>query len=347
MKGYLMKRIVFALAVFAASMATAAAQDLLPGPPFASEAVAPKDTGKVMPVAKMPAKPMKIAVLSLGDNFWLTVKVGIDRARELLAEKNCQVDWIVPGEKHTTDVFGQAIESCIVQQYDAIAVVAGDSGMVPYINRAVEAGIPVATFNSETDEENKRFFYVGGDSYLMGQTAADYIIEATGGKGKIGILTGFFAVEAHELRRKGFEDRIAAKAPGMEIVNRVETMDKNELGHSLTQDIITAHPDLAALYVIAAGQFGACRAIDEAGLGGKVTVVAYDMHEDMIEYIESGTLSCAIGQDPVAQGRDPAIRLYNYLVGGVVPPAGKLICPMPFITKENAHKHWPPQIDED
>lgn len=336
-----------AMAVLLAFSAAIAAKDLPPGPAFDSEVVGLKDTGKIMPIAQMPEKPMKIAVLSLGDNFWLTVKVGIDRAKELLAEKNCQVDWIVPGEKHTTDVFGQAIESCIVQQYDAIAVVAGDSGMVPYINRAVDAGIPVATFNSETDEENKRLFYVGGDSYLMGQTAADYIIEATGGKGKIGILTGFFAVEAHELRRKGFEDRMAEKAPGMEIVARVETLDKNELGHSLTQDIVTAHPDIAALYVIAAGQFGACRAVDEAGLGNKITVVAYDMHEDMVEYIMSGILSCAIGQDPVAQGRDPAIRLYNYLVGGIVPPAGKLICPMPFITKENARKHWPPQIDEE
>ena len=88
------------------------------------------------------------------------------------------MEWIVPGDQHTSEVFGQAVESAIVKKYDAIATVAGDAGMVPFINKAVDAGIPVATFNSETAEPNKRLFFVGADLYLQGQAAGKAMAEA-------------------------------------------------------------------------------------------------------------------------------------------------------------------------
>ena len=79
---------------------------------------------------------------------------------------------------------------------------------MPFIEMAVDAGIPVATFNSETATENPRLFFVGADLYLQGETACEAMAEATGGEGKVGIITGFFAVEAHELRRQGFVDYV-------------------------------------------------------------------------------------------------------------------------------------------
>lgn len=324
------------------SCAMAGQKKLPPGPAFDSEIVGLEDNGIVMPVPQMPEKPMKIAVLGLENNqFWGQVKEGAMAAKRILAEKNCTVDWIVPGEKHTTDFFGQALDACIVQEYDAVAVIAGDSGLVPYINRAVDAGIPVATFNAETTSPNKRLFYVGADSYLQGGVAADFMAKALGNKGKVGIENGFFSVEAQEIRRQGFEDRLKEIAPNIEIVSRVETQDKNDIAQSVTQDMITAFPDLAGVYVIGAGQYGACRAVEEAGKVGQITIVCHDIADDLVEYLKSGILTCTIGQDSLAQGRDPAIRLYNYLIGGIVPPAGRLFTDMPAVTPENFNEYWP------
>ncbi|HOV65089.1 MAG TPA: sugar ABC transporter substrate-binding protein, partial [Spirochaetia bacterium] len=146
---------------------------LPPGPAFSSFAFM-EDEGTVKPIAKKSDKPLKIAVLGLENNpFWIPVKEGCYKAAEELKPLNCTVEWIVPpGDAHTSDFFGTAIESAIVQKYDAIATVAGDSGIVPFINKAVDAGIPVATFNVETDTENKRLFFVGADLYKQGQEAA-------------------------------------------------------------------------------------------------------------------------------------------------------------------------------
>jgi ribose transport system substrate-binding protein len=314
-----------------------------PAAAAAKEMCTPADEGTVKPVADKPAKPMKIAVLGLENNpFWIPVKEGTLKAAEELKPYGVTVEWIVPGDQHTSEVFGQAVESAIVKKYDAIATVAGDAGMVPFINKAVAAGIPVATFNSETAEPNKRMFFVGADLYLQGQAACKAMGDATGGKGKVAIITGFFAVEAHELRRKGFEDCIKQSYPGITVLKPVENQDKADNAFAQAKDFMTANPDLAGIYVTAGGPFGAAKAVDEGGKTGKVKVVSFDFVDETMQYVQKGVISATIGQDPFAQGHDPAIRLYNYLVGKVNPECVKLVTKSDIVTKDNIANFWKP-----
>ena len=98
----------------------------------------PADEATVKPVDKKPAKPMKIAVLGLENNpFWIPVKEGTQKAAEELKANNVTVDWIVPGDQHTAEVFGQAIDAAIAQKYDALATIAGDAGVAPFIDKAI------------------------------------------------------------------------------------------------------------------------------------------------------------------------------------------------------------------
>jgi len=313
---------------------------LPPGPAFDSSTTA-ADEGTVKPIATKSPKPIKIAVLGLENNpFWIPVKEGTMKAAEELAPLNCKVDWINAGAQHTTDVFSKAVEAAMAEGYDAIATVAGDSGLVPYINKAVEAGIPVGTFNSETATPNKRLFFVGADLYQQGLTAGKNMVQVLGGKGKVAVITGFFSVEAHELRRKGFEDEVAKEAPGITIVGRVENKDKADTAYSQAQDFMTANPDLSAIYVTAGGPFGAAKAVQDAGKAGQVKIVCYDFVDETMQFVKQGVITGTLGQDPFAQGHDPAIRLYNYLVGGVVPPAGRLLTRADFVTKDNISQFY-------
>lgn len=325
-----------------ASGAGEAKKALPPGPAFDSTATMP-DEAAVKPVSQKAPKAIKIAVLGLENNpFWIPVKQGAMKAAEELAPLNCKVDWINAGAQHTTDVFSKAIEAAMAEGYDAIATVAGDSGLVPYINKAVEAGIPVATFNSETATANKRLFFVGADLYQQGLTAGKRMAEVLNGKGKVAVITGFFSVEAHELRRKGFEDALAKEAPGITIVGRVENKDKADTAYSQAQDFMTANPDLSAIYVTAGGPFGAAKAVQDAGKAGVVKIVSYDFVDETMGFVKSGVITGTLGQDPFAQGHDPAIRLYNYLIGGVVPPAGRLLTKADFVTKDNISQFYKP-----
>ena len=311
--------------------------------PAFDSACTPADEATVTPVDKMPSKPLKIAVLGLENNpFWIPVKAGAAQAAAELKPYNVTVDWIVPGEQHTGDVFGPAIEAAIAQKYDAIATIAGEAGVAPFIDKAVAAGIPVATFNSETATKNGRMFFVGADLYKQGEAAGAAMAKAIGGKGKVAVITGFLAVEAHELRRKGFVEYLAKNNPDVTIVGTVENNDKGDVAFTQANDFMTANPDLAGIYVTAGGPFGAAEAVDKAGKTGKVQVVSFDFVDETMQYVQKGTIYGTIGQDPLAQGHDPAVRLFNYLVGGVMPECGRMVTKSDVVTKDNIDQFWKP-----
>lgn len=336
------------LAMLAASCSRGAARDKTAapngaggGPPGGAPAFtssgAAADEGTVKPVSQLPKKPLRIAVLGLENNpFWIPVKAGVDRARRELAGHNTSVDWIVPGEAHTADVFGRAIDAAVTKQYDAIATVAGDAGVAAYIDRAVRAGVPVATFNSETDTPNGRLFFVGADSYGQGKAAGEAMCRLTGGHGSVGIITGFFSVEAHAQRLKGFEDAVIANCPTLHIAGRVENNDKADIAYQQAKDFMTAHPDLSGIYVTAGGPFGAARAVDEAGKAGRIHMVTFDTVDETMDYVGKGVIDATIGQDPDAQGHDPVIRLYNYLVAHQLPPNARLVTRADVITRADS-----------
>jgi len=309
--------------------------------PAFDSACTPADEGTVKPVDVQPSKPLKIAVLGLENNpFWIPVKEGTMKAAEELKPYNVTVDWIVPGEQHTGDVFGPGIEAAIAQKYDAIATIAGEAGVAPFIDKAVAAGIPVATFNSETATQNGRAFFVGADLYKQGETAGEAMAKAIGGKGKVAIITGFLAVEAHELRRNGFIDYLKKNYPDVEVVGTAENQDKGDVAFTQANDFMTANPDLAGIYITAGGPFGAAEAVDKAGKAGKVHVVSFDFVDETMQYVKKGVIDGTIGQDPFAQGHDPAIRLFNMIVGGVSPECGRMVTKADVVNKDNIDQFW-------
>jgi ribose transport system substrate-binding protein len=305
-------------------------------PAFTSSGVV-QDEGTVKPVQQKAAKPLRIVVLGLESSpFWIPVKAGVERAGRELAPLGATVEWIVPGEVHTADVFGRAIDAALAKQYNAIATIAGDAGVAAYIDRAAQAGVPVATYNSETETANSRLFFVGADSYAQGTAAGELMCKLVGANGKVGIITGFFAVEAHQARVKGFEDALKKGCPQSTVVGMVENQDKAENAYQQAKDFMTAHPDLGGIIAIAGSPFGAARAVDEAKKAGKVHLVTFDAVAETLDYVDKGVIDASIGQDPDAQGHDPVIRLYNYLVAGQLPPYGKLLTKAEIITKENS-----------
>ena len=53
---------------------------------------------------------------------------------------------------------------------------------------------------------------------------------------------------------------------------------------------------------------------------GKCKIVLYDFMRNILEYIQKGTVTAAIGQDPFRQGHDPLIYIYNNVMAGELPP---------------------------
>ena len=116
-------------------------------------------------------KEIRIAVLMVNNNpFWVDVESGAKAIQETMAKYNCTVD-IQTIEDFDGQVFADAIDNCIIMEYDAICTVGVSDAIIPAIERATEAGIKVYTFNSDTSEECSRIAFHGQDLYGAGELA--------------------------------------------------------------------------------------------------------------------------------------------------------------------------------
>ena len=108
--------------------------------------------GRVKPMGPL-SRHLRIAVLGVEDvEFWTPVRNGVVAAARELADFNASVEWLVPeGNQGFVDISlrGPVVDELVRDGYDAIASAIYGLDLVPYLNRAVEAGVVVATLNSE------------------------------------------------------------------------------------------------------------------------------------------------------------------------------------------------------
>jgi ribose transport system substrate-binding protein len=278
-----------------------------------------KDEMTVKPVDRVAPKLVKIAVIGAATNpFFDIIKAGVDDAAETLISHNCKVDWIIPGTTLSSSDVNAVMDTILVKKYDAISTLVYNEGQIPYIEKAVNAKVPVGIFCSDA-QPNKGLFFIGQDLFAAGQTTGRAMGKLLGGKGKVAIITGYFNVVSHELRRKGIEDALTREFPNIQIVGRVENLDQAEKARAEAIDFMTANPDLAGICVTAGGPIGAAQAVKDAGKAGKIKVVCFDPLPQTVEYLKDGSIQAAIGQNPYAEGRDTIIRLFNYLMEGQTP----------------------------
>ncbi|MFO7889708.1 MAG: substrate-binding domain-containing protein [bacterium] len=196
-------------------------------------------------------------------------------------------------------------------------------------------------FNTVTDIPCKRLCYVGADSFLEGSRCGELMGEYTGGKGEILIVIASAKHVGSELRRKGFVSTIQQMYPNLQIVEVIESKEDKEICYNQVLKLLKNHPNLKGLYISEGNTpCGAARALIESKKEDKVIMVSHDLTEDTMQYVTSGVINATLGQDPYAQGHDPVIHLYNYLVSDWEPQVPRLLTHMDVITPDNYTEFW-------
>src|ERR1051326_3806968 len=163
-------------------------------------------------------KSIRITLVAkaLDSEWWQRVKGGAEEA----ARANSGVKLAVLAAEREINIDQQAaiLEDQITKRVSAISVApAGVSEIVPLLNKAKAAGIPVVIFDTDIDWPDKASF-VGSDNREAGRLAGGHIVKVLDGKGKVAIITGILGIRTHEERMAGFREAIAA-APGIECVS--------------------------------------------------------------------------------------------------------------------------------
>src|SRR3990172_705839 len=188
-----------------------------------------------------------------------------------------------------------AFDQAIAKNPKGIVVFGVDPSLIPEINKASEAGIPVVTILGDLPG-SQRIAFVGSRQYHLGYVGGLRLAEAFGGTGKIAILS-IPGTQMFNDREEGFRAAFDAY-PGIEVVQVGDTKADTATAISVAKDILTRNPDLAAFVgTDSTGGIGAATAVSEAGKTGEILTVAMDRNSDVLQAIQDGTLTGTVAQD--------------------------------------------------
>lgn len=176
--------------------------------------------------------------------------------------------------------------------------------------------LPVITFNTDI-EGLKRMCYVGLDNIRAGKAAAGLMNLLLGENGgKVLIISGYRSNTANSGRADGFIQEVENQFPHIVTADRRFNADNADDAYNIVMNAVAEIPDLAAIYMVSAGQAGTCRALEETGNAGSIKLIVYDTLPATTEYIRKGVIDFIIDQNAFVQGNLPPHLLFKYLFNG-------------------------------
>jgi ribose transport system substrate-binding protein len=210
----------------------------------------------------------------------------------------------------------RVMEDAIAAGVDAIGVSCNDpTACVDPINAAVEAGLPVMTWDSDSPD-SQRFTYLGVDNYEGGKAAAELMKQALPDGGKVALLTGVPGAFNLEERIRGFTDGI--EGSNIEIVTTVACDDDINKGVQVVEETMQANPDLNGWFFVGLwplfAERGSMPLWEEAALSGQLKTVAFDTLPVELEFLQDGYLYGLVGQKYWGWGYDTTQMIYDAIV---------------------------------
>ena len=222
--------------------------------------------------------------------YWIDAKKGGEDAASELGVK-----WVYTGPADFNTPAQVTTLEQIIQTRPAGIIVAAlqPDAITAAINKAIAAGIPVVTVDTDAPKSN-RMTYLGTDNYSAGVTMGKRMAEITNGKGKIGLASvpGQFNLEE---RIRGIRDAIK-DYPDMRLATIVDDKNDDSATATATVAMLQANPDITVVGAINAVGAGVASALRQTGKVGKVKAVLFDITDPIIAALEDGSVDSTLVQ---------------------------------------------------
>jgi len=238
-------------------------------------------------------------------------KVGAER--EAAALGNVDVIWRAP---ETADQLRQKeiLESFITQKVDGIAIscLNGDF-LTDTINRAIDAGIPVTTWDADAPKSKRLAFY-GVDDFAAGRILGEQAVSLLGGKGKIAIIT---SVGAFNLQRRldGVKE-VLARHNDIQVVEVYDIKEDPVHCAEIIASGTNRYPDLAAWIAVGGWPVFTRNALD--AVPARTKVISFDTIPPAPDLLKAGKVQVLLGQKYFGWGSE-SVRLLADIKAGKIP----------------------------
>ena len=264
-------------------------------------AEAPAEEAAEAPAEEAAGEIPYVAIISKGfqHQFWQAVNAGADKAA---AEFGVEITFEGPETEAMVDKQVEMVQAALDKNPDALCLAALDTqALLPLLERAQAAGIPVVGFDSGVDSDIP-VTTAATDNVAAAATAADKMAELIGGAGQVAVIVHDQTSRTGIDRRDGFVNRIEEAYPDIEIVDVQYGSGDHLKSTDLAKAIILANPDLKGFFGANEGSaIGVLNAVNELGRTD-IVVIGYDSGQAQLDAIRSGVMAGAITQDPIGIG---------------------------------------------
>jgi ribose transport system substrate-binding protein len=259
-------------------------------------------------------------------------KLGAERAAQEFGD--VEVLWNAPA---SADQLKQKeiLESYITQRVDGIAISSlNGEFLAETINRAIDQGIPVTTWDSDAPT-SKRIAFYGVDDRASGRIMGEQAIKLLDGKGRVAIITSLGAANLQN-RLEGVKEALA-QAPGIEIV---ETYDIKEDAIRCAEIIATGsrrYPDLGAWISVGGWPVftrNALAAVDPS----KTKVISFDTISPALDLLRENKVQVLLGQKYFGWGSE-SVKLLRDINNGHKPSSPIIDSGVDIVTKDNVDQY--------
>ena len=274
--------------------------------------------GGEAPAGGTAAKKYRFAVIpkALDLPVFDYARKGAERAARELG--NVEVIWRGP---ETGDQLKQKeiLETFITQRVDGIAIscLNGDF-LTEAINRAVDSGIPVVTWDADAPNSKRLAFY-GVDDKAGGRIMAEEAVKLLGGKGTVALMTSIGATNL--TRRMDGVLEVLAKHPDIKVVETFDVKEDTVKAAELIATGTNRYPNLGAWISVGGWPVFTRNAL--VPVPKTTHVVSFDTIPPAPQLLKEGKVAILIGQKYFGWGIEPVKMLADIKAGKM--PAQKVI----------------------
>jgi simple sugar transport system substrate-binding protein len=240
-----------------------------------------------------------------GDTFWDKIRAGAQDAAKAHGI-TLQYSNNENGPEQAT-----LVQNAIDSKVSGIAVTLSSAdAVVPVVKKAVEAGIPVVTFNQGIDQykDAGAKMYFGSDETLAGKTAGEKIASENPGGKTLCIIQAQGSV-ALEARCAGVKSGFA-NTENLQVNGADQPSVQATIQAKLTQD-----PSITHIVTLGAPIASAALAA-QAQSNNTAKLITFDLNADVAQAIQDGKLEFAVDQQPYVQGYMSVTALWMNITNG-------------------------------
>jgi simple sugar transport system substrate-binding protein len=213
------------------------------------------------------------------------------------------------------------MNTAIAAKAAGIATSVIDSSMATPVLNAMNAGIPVVTYNSDgiysksgvPEIYTNRLAYVGEALYLAGQAMGEQI------KGLIpsgGLIAMFIATPGTGNIQPRY-DGAASVLGSSYTLDEIGTTTTDSVELSTEKAYLLGHPTVKGAFAVDSGSTGNLyEALKTTGMAGKIKAGGFDTDPRTLNGLKAGVVDFTIFQDPYLQGFLPTLYLFLYNQSG-------------------------------